>query len=109
MIRFVLKKKVDRGDILLCCASVNRAWITTLEVGVKVVAEDFRSLDQKDVFSAYFTFAAVDDDFRPIEIAPVIPESPEQIQRFQDAEVRHRRHLEDDNLEHAFFAIHRSV
>jgi acyl-CoA hydrolase len=92
------KKKVVRGDMLLCYASVNCAWLTTLEVGIKVVAEDFRSLDRKDVLSAYFTFAAVDDDHQPVEIAPVIPESQEQIQRFHDAEIRHQRHRDEDGL-----------
>jgi acyl-CoA hydrolase len=82
------------GDILVCKASVNRTWGTSLEVGVKVVAEDFRSLEQKDIFSAYFTFAAVDEDHLPVEIAPVIPETPEEIQRYHEAELRHRYHSE---------------
>lgn len=94
------KKKVARGDILLVFASVNRAWHATLEVGVKVIGEDLRSLDQKDVFSAYFTFAAIDEDHHLVEIAPVIPETPEQIQRYQDAEIRHQRYREEDDPVH---------
>jgi acyl-CoA hydrolase len=93
------RKKIERDDILLCCASVNCAWLTTLEVGIKVIAENFRSLERCDVFTAYFTFAAVDDEYRPVEIAPVIPESPEQIQRFHDAQVRHQCYCEEKNLE----------
>jgi acyl-CoA hydrolase len=67
----------SHGDILLCTSSVTRTWPTTLEVGVKVIAEDFRSLEQKDIFSAYFTFGAVDDEQQPIEIAPIILEEPD--------------------------------
>lgn len=89
------KKKVVRGDILICSASVNRAWDTTLEVGIEIVAEDFRSLEQKDVLSAYFIFLAVDDNHQPVEIPPVIPETPEQIQRFHDAENRYRHHRDE--------------
>lgn len=80
-----------RGDILVCMASVNRAWRTSMEVGIKVLAEDFRTLEQKAILTAYFTFVAVDDDHKPVEIIPVIPETPEQIQRYHEAE--HRRQL----------------
>ena len=77
------------GDLLICKGSVNRTWANTLEVGIKVVAEDFRTLDVKNIFSAYFTFNATDED---VEIAPVIPETPEQLQRFHDAESRRQLH-----------------
>ncbi len=76
------------GDILVCKASVNRAWRTSLEVGVKVIAEDFRTLEHKDILSAYFTFVAMDDELKPVEILPVIPETEEQITRFHAAEKR---------------------
>ncbi len=85
-VRFVNPAK--RGDVLLCRASVNRAWPTFMEVGIKIVAEDFLTLDHKDILSAYFTFGAVDDGHHPIEIVPVIPETPEQIARFEAAEKR---------------------
>jgi len=77
-----------RGDILVCKASVNKTWRTSMEIGVKVIAEDFRTLEQKDILSAYFTFVAMDDELKPIEIIPVIPETLEQVQRFDAAEKR---------------------
>ncbi|MBF8263415.1 MAG: Acyl-CoA hydrolase [Parachlamydiales bacterium] len=94
-------KKASHGDILVCKASVNRSWPLSMEVGVKVVAEDFRTLEQKEILSAYFTFIAIDDDHQPIEIAPVIPETPEEERRFQEAELRRRYHenqLSSDGL-----------
>lgn len=83
-----------RGDILVCMASVNRAWRTSMEVGVKVVAEDFRSLEQKDILSAYFTFVAVDDEHKPVEIHPIVAETKEQIKRYKEAEIRRKHRLE---------------
>ncbi len=77
-----------RGDILVCKASVNKTWRTSMEVGVKVVAEDFRTLEQKDILSAYFTFVAVDDEHKPVEVLPVIPETAEQHARYEQAEKR---------------------
>lgn len=81
------------GDILVCKASVNKTWRTSMEIGVKVIAEDFRTLDQKDILSAYFTFVAMDDDLKPIEIIPVIPETPEQFARYKAAEKRRLHRL----------------
>lgn len=83
-----------RGDILVCKASVNKAWRTSMEVGVKVIAEDFRTLDQKDILSAYFTFVAMDEESKPVEIIPVIPETSEQIARFNAAEKRRQHRLQ---------------
>ncbi len=82
-----------RGDILVCKASVNRTWRTSMEVGVKVIAEDFRTLEHKDIFSAYFTFVALGDDEKPIEVIPVIPETPEQMARYKQAELRRQARL----------------
>ncbi|MBX7066146.1 MAG: acyl-CoA thioesterase [Parachlamydiales bacterium] len=81
------------GDILVCKASVNKTWNTSMEIGVKVIAEDFRTLEQKDILSAYFTFVAMGDDDKPVEIIPVVPETPEQIERFKAAEKRRQHRL----------------
>jgi acyl-CoA hydrolase len=83
-----------RGDILVCMASVNRTWRTSMEIGVKVIAEDFRNLEQKEILSAYFTFVAIDEEGNPVEVTPVIPETDEQRARFEAAEARraHRLH-----------------
>lgn len=82
-----------RGDILICRASVNCTWQTSMEVGVKVIAEDFRSLEQKDILSAYFTFTAIDDENSPALVVPVIPETSEQIARYEAAEKRRKVRL----------------
>lgn len=81
------------GDILVCKASVNKAWNTSMEIGVKVIAEDFRTLEQKDILSAYFTFVAVDDYLRPVEVVAVVPETEDQIARFEAAEKRRKHRL----------------
>jgi acyl-CoA hydrolase len=86
------------GDILVCKASVNKTWKTSMEIGVKVIAEDFRSLEQKDILSAYFTFVAMDDELNPIEVIPVVPETPEQIARFKQAERRRQYRLTHKNI-----------
>lgn len=88
-----------RGDILVCMASVNRTWRTSLEVGVKVIAEDFRTLQQKEILSAYFTFVAVDEELKPVEVVPVLPETPVEKKRYEEAGKRraHRLAQEGDS------------
>ncbi len=83
------------GDILTFMASVNRVWRTSMEVGAKVVAEDFRTGTKKHIVSAYFTFVAVDDHQQPIEVPQVIAETPVERRRFEEADLRReRRRLE---------------
>ena len=53
-VRFLASAR--HGDILIFMAAVNRAWNTSMEVGLKVFAEDFRTLARKHIVSAYFTF-----------------------------------------------------
>jgi len=82
-----------RGDILVCKASVNKTWRTSMEIGVKVFAEDFRTLEQKHILSAYFTFVAMGDDDKPVEIIAVVPESDEEKRRYNEAEERRQFRL----------------
>lgn len=80
--------QVHKGDILYASLSVNKVWASSLEVGVKLTADDFRTLDKKKVLTAYFTFDALDDKGNPIMIDGILPETKEQIQRFFSAEKR---------------------
>lgn len=82
------------GDTLVFKASVNRVWKTSMEVGLKVFAEDFRSLQRNHIVSAYFTFVAVDDLMKPVEICPVIPETEAEKRRFAQAEQRRQHRIQ---------------
>lgn len=90
-VRFLAPAK--QGDILVMKAAVNRAWGTSMEVGLKVFAENFRNQERKHIFSAYFTFVALDDQNRPTKIPQVIPETDEQKRRYAEAEVRRIKRL----------------
>jgi len=75
---------IKRGDILCCKSQVNHVWQNILEVGVKVIADDFRSLEQKKILSAYFIFEADSE----IEIPQIIPENKNDERRYLEAEKR---------------------
>lgn len=79
----------EKGDVLLVSASLNRTWKTSMEIGVKVVAENYQTNHKKHILSAYFTFVALDDQKRPTEVPKVIPETAQEKRRYIEAE--HRR------------------
>jgi len=81
------------GDILILKAACNRAWRTSMEIGLKVFAEDFRTLERRHIFSAYFTFVALGDDLRPTQIPPILPETKDEKRRYEEAEARRKKRL----------------
>src|ERR1035438_6793646 len=73
------------GDFVILRSSVNRAYNTSMEVGVKVWVENYRSLESHHVSSAYLTFVAIDAAGNHIHVPPGIPEKEDEWARYQDA------------------------
>jgi acyl-CoA hydrolase len=61
---------------------------TSMEVFVKVEAEDLLTGERRPTSSAYLTFVALDDDGRPTPVPPVLPESEEEKWHFKGAQER---------------------
>jgi acyl-CoA hydrolase len=76
---------VHVGDLLILKSSVNRAFDTSMEVGVKVYVENYISNTRRHVGSAYLTFVAVDQHGTKLPVPPVIPETEEEKRRYADA------------------------
>ena len=77
---------VKVGELLILKASVNRAFRTSMEVGVKAMVEDLLgSGAMRHVASAYLTYVAVDMMGAKTDVAPVLPETEHQRRRFDDA------------------------
>src|SRR5438128_10480931 len=73
------------GDLLILRSSVNRAFNTSMEVGVKVWVENYIAGTRRHVSSAYLTFVAVDRHGRHIPVPPVVPETADEKRRYEDA------------------------
>ena len=73
------------GDLLILKASVNRAYKTSMEVGVKAMVEDIRQSRLRHVSSAYLTYVAVDKDGQRLVVPQVVPETDHQKRRYEDA------------------------
>lgn len=77
---------VHVGDLLILKSSMNRAFNTSMEVGVKVWVENaVASPMHRHVASAYLTFVAIDPQGRRVPIPPLEPETEEEKRRFEDA------------------------
>lgn len=76
---------VHVGDLLILKASVNRAYRTSMEVGVKAMVEDPRTSSLRHVSSAYLTYVAVGPDGHSVPVPPVVPETEHQKRRYEDA------------------------
>ena len=64
------------GDLSVMKASVNFAGRTSMEVGVRVEAEELVTGRRRHTNSCYVTFVAIDRNGRPIEVPPLVPETP---------------------------------
>ena len=88
---------VHIGDLLILKSSVNRAFRTSMEVGVKCWVENYISGTNRHVASAFLTFVAVDQRGRKLPVPPVLPESDEEKQRYEGA--LRRREMRQQELE----------
>ena len=76
---------VHVGDLLILKASVNRAFKTSMEVGVKAMVEDLRAQKLRHVSSAYITFVAVDREGMGVTVPQLELETDHQRRRWEDA------------------------
>ena len=87
------------GDLVVMQASVNYVGTTSMEVGVRIEAEELLTGRRRHTNSCYLTFVAVDRNGRPIEVPGLIAETPDEARRFQAAQQRRKRRLEEREME----------
>ena len=78
------------GELVTFEASVNYTGRTSLEVGIRVTAEDIRRQRIRHCNTCYFTMVALDEQRRPIPVPPLVPQSDDQRRRWHEAEERRR-------------------
>src|SRR5690349_9535233 len=93
--RVDFREPIHLGDLVVMKASVNFAGRTSMEIGVRVEAEELLTGRRRHTNSCYLTFVAVDRNGRPIEIPGVLPETPDEKRRYLAAEQRRKRRLEE--------------
>lgn len=91
----VFYEPIYLGELVTAKASVNYVGRTSMEVGVRIEAEDLFTGRRRHTNSCYVTFVAIDGNHRPVPVPPVIPETEEERRRYAEAEERRRRRLEE--------------
>ena len=89
-------RPVHLGDLLTLRSSINRAFSTSMEVGVKVWAENTRTGSVAHVASAYLVFVAIDDQGSRQRVPEAVPETADEQRRFEGA-LRRREHREAES------------
>jgi acyl-CoA hydrolase len=81
------------GDLLFFKASLNYVGRTSMEIGVRVEAENLMTGEVRHAGSAYLTFVAIDREGKPVPIPPLIIETDEDRRRNSDARARRESRL----------------
>lgn len=73
------------GELVHFLASINHTGTSSMEVGVKVIAENIRTQEVRHVNSCFFTMVAIDDNKKPKPVPPFVPQTAEEIKRSEMA------------------------
>ncbi|MDI9244282.1 acyl-CoA thioesterase [Marinobacter sp. CHS3-4] len=82
------------NDTLIFSLSLNRSWGSSMEIGARVEAENSYTGDCRHILSAFFTFVALDENDKPIDVPAVEPQNEDQQRRYENAEIRRQIRLE---------------
>ena len=96
------RQPIHVGELVTFLASVNHTGSSSMEIGIKVIAENIRTQENRHVNSCFFTMVAVDDAGKPTAVSPLRPFTPDERRRHAAAEVRKAMRRE---MEQRFLAV----
>ena len=89
------REPIHVGELVTFLANVNLTGRTSMEIGIKVIAENIRTQLTRHVNSCFFTMVAVDDDKKPVAVPELIPRTEEELRRHHEA-LKRRAQRNDD-------------
>jgi acyl-CoA hydrolase len=84
----MFRQPIHVGELVTFLASVNHTGTSSMEVGIKVIAEDIRTQAARHVNSCFFTMVAVDDERKPAPVPALSPSTADEHRRHAAAEMR---------------------
>ncbi|MEQ1738751.1 MAG: acyl-CoA thioesterase [Methyloglobulus sp.] len=91
------RQQVHVGELVTFMAHVNHVGRSSMEIGIKVVAENLRTHEKRHTTSCYFTMVALDENGKTIEVQCLTLETEREKRQFAAAEIRKK--LRQDSLE----------
>ena len=88
---------IKLGDAVILVGSINRVFNSSMEVGVKVFAQTFKTGTNIHTNTAYLTFVCVDSNGKPLKAIEAVPETEEEIRRYEEALQRRENRLKNRN------------
>ena len=82
------------GDMLILKSSFNYSHNSSMEVGVRIDAENVKTGKRRHTASAYLTFVSLDENGKPQNIDDIIPESDDEKRRYEEGKQRHAQRRE---------------
>lgn len=101
----MFRQPIHVGELVTFLAAVNFTGKSSMEVGIKVLAENIRTQVVRHANSCFFTMVAVDEDRRPVSVPPLRPFSPDEKRRYEAAIARKQLRQE---LEQRYGALRES-
>jgi acyl-CoA hydrolase len=92
----VFRQPIHVGELVTLLASVNHTGTSSMEIGIKVIAENIRERVVRHVNSCFFTMVAVDEHGKPVPVTPLQPATTDERRRHSAAEVRKQMRREMD-------------
>ena len=86
--RVDFREPIRIGELVTFLASVNFTGRSSMEIGIKIFAENLKTSQKRHTNSCYFTMVHLDDQGRPKEVPRVIPETEEEKRRYQAGQKR---------------------
>src|SRR5207248_9732639 len=99
--RVDFREPIHLGDLVVMKSSVNFVGRSSMEVGVRVEAEELMTGKRRHTNSCYLTFVAVDKHGKPIEVPELRPETADEKRRYRASQERRARRLEERQREAA--------
>lgn len=100
------RQQVHVGELVTFMAHINHVGRSSMEIGIKVVAENLRTHEKRHTTSCYFTMVALDEDGKTLAVPQLTLETEAEKRRFAGAEIRKK--LRHDSLE-KIKALHNDI
>ncbi len=84
----MFRQPIHVGELVTFLAAVNHTGTSSMEIGIKVLAENIRARTVRHANSCFFTMVAVDDARKPVAVPPLVPVTPDERRRHAAAEMR---------------------